>query len=66
MWPKKYQDYLEDTPLVKQQVEPGKGIIGCEMHDINGWGHEFHVHHRKKSGLHRFLERLFGMGGEKR
>jgi hypothetical protein len=38
MWPKSYKDYPIDTPLIKQQVRPGKGIIGCEMHELNGWG----------------------------
>lgn len=64
MWPKKYEDYPEDTPLVKEQIDSGKGIIGCEMHDLNGWGGTFHRHRKKKSGLRRFLERIFGIGNE--
>lgn len=47
MWPKSYRDYPKDKPLIKNQVEPGKGIIGCEMHDLNGWGSSWH-HTRKE------------------
>ncbi len=43
MWPKFYRDYPEDKPLVKQSVESGKGIIGCEMHELNGWGMTHHI-----------------------
>lgn len=58
MWPKAYRDYKDDDPLVKEQVEPSKGIIGCEMHDFNGWGETFHRHPKvKKPGL---LRRLLG------
>ena len=42
MWPKSYKDYPKDTPLVKNRVEPGKGIVGCEMSEPNGWGDTFH------------------------
>jgi hypothetical protein len=38
MWPKFYRDYKVDATLIKHQVEPGRGIVGCEMHDLNGWG----------------------------
>lgn len=48
MWPKKYRDYEEDKPLIKYPVEPGDGIIGCEMHDLNGWGNVIHVPIKKK------------------
>jgi len=51
MWPKKYKDYPEDLPLIQNQVEPGKGIIGCEMHDLNGWGGAYHIFKKKKKGL---------------
>ncbi len=57
MWPKKYKDYPVDTPLRHQAVEPGKGIIGAEMQDINGWGEEQHVYRKRKKGL---FARLFG------
>lgn len=42
MWFKNYKDYPIDAPLLKESVESGKGIIGCEMHDLNGWGIEWH------------------------
>lgn len=38
MWFKHYRDYPIDQPLIKEPVEAGHGIIGCEMHDLNGWG----------------------------
>lgn len=41
MWPKEYRDYKKDEPLVKNRVEPSKGIVGCEMHERNGWGNTF-------------------------
>lgn len=43
MWPKAYRDYETDQPLIKYQVEPSHGIIGCEMHDLNGWGNTIHI-----------------------
>lgn len=43
MWPKSYKDYPKDTPLVKQQLQSGKGIIGCEMSELNGWGESYHI-----------------------
>lgn len=43
MWPKFYRDYPVDTPLIKQSVESGKGIVGCEMHELNGWGMSYHI-----------------------
>ena len=64
MWPKNYKDYPVDTPLVHYPVEPGKGIIGCEMHEINGWGEDWHRYDsifyktRKKSRFKGFLESL--------
>lgn len=51
MWPKAYRDYPKDTPLKKQQVSAGKGIVGCEMHEVNGWGEEFHRPKKRKGGL---------------
>jgi len=56
MWPKKYQDYPVDHPLKKETVMSGKGIIGVEMHDINGWGEELHRPPKRKQGL---IARLF-------
>lgn len=43
MWHKEYRDYGIDKALIKYQVQPGKGIIGCEMHEINGWGNTLHI-----------------------
>lgn len=62
MWPKSYKNYPRDEELIKYPVEPGKGIIGCEMHELNGWGNSLHIHPKKKrKGLiERLLETLFG------
>lgn len=50
MWFKEYKDYPIDYPLVQEPVESGKGIIGCEMHELSGWGEEWHqVKNQKKS-----------------
>jgi hypothetical protein len=60
MWPKSYRDYKEDQDLIKSQVESGKGINGCEMHELNGWGNSYHIPKKKKKGIiHLFLENLF-------
>lgn len=50
MWPKKYRDYKEDEPMIKQQIEPGQ-LPGCEMHELNGWGTTFHETREKKRGF---------------
>jgi hypothetical protein len=61
MWFKEYRDYKIDKPLIKEPVESGKGIIGCEMHDLNGWGIENHRMKPKKKGIFSiFLSQLFG------
>lgn len=61
MWPKSYRDYLNEAPLIKEKVEPGKGIIGCEMHEMNGWGTTYHRQRvRKRFSLYKFFCRLFG------
>lgn len=61
MWPKAYRDYPEDTPQVKQRVEPCHGIIGCEMHEINGWGNLLQIPAKKEPGLiGTLLNALFG------
>lgn len=51
MWPKNYKDYPKDTPLKKNRVEPMNGLVGCEMHESNGWGESYHVFRKKKKGL---------------
>ncbi len=43
MWQKFYRDYPVDEPLIKNKNESGNGIIGCEMHDLNGWGNSLHI-----------------------
>lgn len=43
MWQKSYRDYKKDEPLVHERVESGRGIIGCEMHELNGWGETWHI-----------------------
>lgn len=42
MWHKAYRDYRYDRPLIQYQVSSSHGIIGCEMHDLNGWGDTWH------------------------
>ena len=60
MWTKEYQDYPEDTPLKHHRVTSGRGIVGCEMNEINGWGNTLHhfEEDRKMGRLKRFLERI--------
>lgn len=55
MWPKNYKDKPEDAPIKSNQVETGKGIIGCEMHEYNGWGITYHIPKETKGG---FLKNL--------
>lgn len=60
MWPKSYKDYKQDDFLTKHPVEPGKGIVGCEMHEINGWGNSLHMYKQKRKGFVRtMLESVF-------
>lgn len=40
MWYRYFKDYPPDSPLIQEKVEPNHGIIGCEMHESNGWGDE--------------------------
>lgn len=56
MWFKEYRDYPIDSPLIKERVETNHGIIGCEMHEFNGWGNTFHeTATPKKSLIRRFI-----------
>lgn len=55
MWFKQYRDYPIDRPLIKETVEPGHGIIGCEMHDLNGWGTNLHQLKSHKKGIWRMM-----------
>ncbi|MFA6915642.1 MAG: hypothetical protein WC222_04540 [Parachlamydiales bacterium] len=62
MWHREYKDYPTDLPLKHERLEPGKGIIGCEMHDINGWGNTVHVYRPKKKGFfRRWIEYFMGI-----
>lgn len=66
MWPKAYRDYPKDKPLRKETVSPSRGIIGCEMHDSNGWGESYHQPKKKKHGIiYSFLTSLFGSSEKK-
>lgn len=61
MWPKAYKNYPLDKPLTKNPVETGHGVIGCQMHELNGWGESYHIPRplKKKRGLLRtFLDTL--------
>lgn len=58
MWFKHYRDYPVDQYLKKEQVESGRGIIGCEMHELNGWGTDWHYTKRKKGRFGTLLARL--------
>ena len=63
MWFKQYRDYPIDHPLIKEQVEPNHGIIGCEMHDLNGWGIEMHRFKPHKKGVWaKLMSSLFREG----
>lgn len=61
MWFKEYRDYPIDARLRKEMVESGKGITGCEMHDLNGWGIRLHHYRKPRKGLiARLLDHWFG------
>jgi hypothetical protein len=62
MWAREFKDYPTDSMLKKEQVESGHGIVGCEMHEIFGWGQTYHIPPKKeKRGLFRtLLVSLFG------
>lgn len=62
MWYREYRDYPPDSPLKKEQLEPSHGMIGCEMHEPNGWGERYHIRtNKRKPGLFTLLlNSLFG------
>jgi hypothetical protein len=64
MWHKEYRDYPTDTPLIKNQVSPSHGIVGCEMHDVNGWNIEYHIPAKRPSKFATFLSRIFSRGSK--
>lgn len=60
MWKNTYKDYLLDGEFIQEPREPGRGIIGCEMHEIQGWQHAYHLPVKKeKSGLFQAIKRIF-------
>lgn len=60
MWWKEYADVRPDDPLVKEPVEPGKGIVGCEMHGFYGWGERYSLPPPPKPrGIRAYLRTLF-------
>ena len=62
MWWREYKDYRPDDPLIKESVESGKGITGCEMHDLNGWGLTYHRRKPRPPGIiRRLLATLLGI-----
>ena len=66
MWWIEYEDYRPDRPLIKDQVDPTQGIIGCEMHDLNGWGLDYHVYKQPKPGhFRRMVEQIFRISKDK-
>lgn len=61
MWYREYENKKNDESLIQVKVETGKGIVGCEMHDLAGWGQTHHVYKRKKRGIFAGLKAfLFG------
>lgn len=60
MWPKVYKDYPPDTDLKHEQIESNKGIVGCEMHELNGWGDSLHrpLEKKEKGFIMRLKERI--------
>jgi hypothetical protein len=67
VWHKEYRDYPLDAPLKKERLEPQKGLIGCEMHEPNGWGETYHnPRDKRKPGLiATLLGRVFALFGGK-
>lgn len=51
MWDKNYRDYPKDEGVKKHKVAPSHGIIGCEMHEVVGWGDSYHYEPPRKRGL---------------
>ena len=48
MWKNRYRDYALDLDWSQEKVEPRAGIIGCEMHEINGWGENYEPEEKSK------------------
>lgn len=62
MWWREYRDCRYDTPLRKEKVEPGHGIVGCEMQERMGYGTTKHrsQEHLKRGMITSFIAWLFG------
>lgn len=61
VWWREYKDYQPDTSLKQEKLESGKGLVGCEMHDRQGWGLTLH-HYRSRDGrIARFFASLLGI-----
>jgi hypothetical protein len=56
MWHNTYRDYTLDGEMLKNRVGSGKGIIGAEMSEIQGWGEAYHESAEKPP---KTLESLF-------
>jgi len=59
MYRYRYRDYKLDRKLKDNQVEPGEGIVGCEMHDVNGWNERWLPPKRARGFLSAFFSALF-------
>lgn len=59
MWRTKYKDYPKDSSWKKERRETGKGIVGCEMNELYGWGESHHISEEKPSYLKKWLKRMF-------
>jgi hypothetical protein len=55
MWHNTYEDHPVDELLSKENPETGKGLIGCQMKEINGWGEAQHVKKHPPSGMLKAL-----------
>lgn len=60
MWRNLYKDYSPDSDWIKEKVHSGKGITGCEMHELNGWGEAYHQAPKpKKRFFWSLIKRIF-------
>ncbi len=59
MWNYIYKKKKNDRELLEEKVDSGKGIVGCEMHELNGWGESHHRYKREGNGYLRSLFSFF-------
>jgi hypothetical protein len=59
MWQREFKDYPPDSPLIHHRVEPGHGITGCEMHEVNGWGERYRQPLERRPTILRLLIKKF-------